>query len=71
MDSKESVKLAEEQLGKKWEFGTAASKKKWHNVAKDTLYNFKPRYSGDIMSSLKNLKDAETNLNHKWVIEDV
>lgn len=70
-DSKASLALAEAQAGHKWEFGTAASKKKWHNVAKDTLYNFAPRYDGEIDASLKNLADAQKKLNHKWDIEDL
>ena len=49
--------------------GTAESRKRWHNVAKDTLYDFQPRYDQDIQASLKNLGDAEAKLEHKWNIE--
>jgi phage-related protein len=50
--------------------GTAANKKRWHNKAKDTLYNFHPEFDRDIQASLKNLQDAETKLDHKWTIGD-
>ena len=38
--------------------GTAASRKKWHNEAKDILYNFAPQLDRDIITSKKNLDDA-------------
>ena len=47
-DTKNSLKVSEEQNDHKWVFGTAATKKKWHNKALDTLYNFQPRYEDDI-----------------------
>merc|ERR1711981_1261218 len=65
-----SLDLAEKQLSHKLIMGTEASKAKWHNVAKDTDYNFAPKLDGDVRITQKNLGDAETNLNHKWVIED-
>lgn len=51
--------------------GTAESKKKWHNVAKDTMYNFAPHLDLDMITTGKNLADTQTKLNHKWVIEDL
>ena len=51
--------------------GTAESRKKWHNVAKDTMYNFAPALDRDIITSKKNLEDAQVKLAHKWVIEDL
>jgi len=71
IDSKDSLGLAELNLGHKFGVGSAESKKKHHNVAKDTLYNFAPMLDVDIRTSQKNLDDAQTKLNHKWVIEDV
>jgi hypothetical protein len=70
IDSKASVEQAQEDLGHNWEFGTKASKARWHNKAKDTLYDFAPHLDGDMQTTAKNLKDAQTNLNHKWVIEE-
>ena len=35
----------------KWEFGTPFSKAKWHNKAKDTLYNFKPELDEDVKTT--------------------
>jgi hypothetical protein len=51
-------------MGHKIIMGTAESKKKWHNAAKDTMYNFAPRLDIDIITSKKNLADSETKLNH-------
>jgi len=39
--------------------GTKASKAKWHNDAKDTMYDFSPGVDEDIRASLKNLADTE------------
>lgn len=58
-------------IGEKFQIGTAASKEKWKNKAKDTDYDFNPALDGDVISTLKNLKDSEDNLGHKWVIQDV
>ena len=66
-----SLDLAEKALSHKLVMATEASKAKWHNVAKDTLYNFAPKLDGDIRASQKNLADSETNLGHKWVIDDL
>ncbi len=49
--------------------GTKKSRAKWHNDAKDTDYDFEPRYDEDVRASLKNLKDTEKKQNHKWVID--
>lgn len=58
-------------MGHNLVMGTKASKAKWHNVAKDTMYDFAPKLDADIRTTKKNLADSETNLGHKWVIEDV
>jgi len=70
IDSQASVSQAQTDLGHDWEFGTKASKAKWHNPAKDVDYNFAPKLDGDMITTDKNLKDAQTRLNHKWVIEE-
>jgi len=69
-DDFESLKLAEGMVGHKFQIGTAASKEKWKNPAKDVDYNFAPKMDGDVISTQKNLADAESSLGHKWVIED-
>jgi len=67
-DSHVDLALAEKALSHKLVMGTEASKAKWHNVAKDTDYNFAPKLDGDMVSTAKNLADSETNLGHKWTI---
>jgi len=59
IDSMNNLGSTELQLGHKFGVGSAESKKKYHNVAKDTLYNFAPEYDSDIISTQKNLNDAE------------
>lgn len=68
-DNHASLELAENALSHKLEMATEKSKAKWHNVAKDTNYNFAPKLDGDIRVTQKNLGDAETSLGHSWVIE--
>merc|ERR1719213_1307524 len=70
-DNFDSIKLAEGMIGHNLQLGTAASKAKWKNPAKDVDYNFRPALDGDVITTQKNLGDAETNLGHKWVIDDV
>jgi hypothetical protein len=43
---------------------------KWKNPAKDTDYNFRMALDEDMISTAKNLEDAQTNVGHKWVIDD-
>ena len=63
--------LASKMVGHHWDFGTDESKAKWHNPAKDTDYNFAPDLDHDMVSTAKHLGDAESKLNHKWVIDDL
>ena len=64
--SLDNIKLAEAKL--KWNItlGTEESKKKWHNVAKDTLYNFAPSLDDDIKITQKNIEDTSELLNHPF-----
>jgi hypothetical protein len=71
LDNHNSLEVAEGALGHKLIMGTEASKAKWHNVAKDTDYNFAPKLDQDMVITAKNLADSQTNLGHKWVIDDV
>jgi len=67
-DNFASLKLAEGMIGHNFQIGSAASKEKWANPAKDVDYNFAPALDGDVVSTMKNLDDSEKNLGHKWVI---
>jgi len=35
------------------------------------MYNYAPILDGDMISSVKNLNDAEDSLNYKWDITDL
>jgi hypothetical protein len=50
----------------KWNFGTPYSKAKWHNPAKDTLYNFSPELDEDVKTTKNSLRVAEDQLGHHW-----
>ena len=63
-----SLNVAEGITQNKLIMGTEESKAKWHNVAKDTDYNFAPALEGDIISTNKNLADSEKALNHHWAL---
>ena len=63
-----SLNVAEGITQHKLIMGTEESKAKWHNVAKDTDYNFAPALEGDIISTNKNLADSEKALNHHWAL---
>merc|ERR1712178_256045 len=47
-DNFASIKLAEGMVGHQFQIGTAASKEKWANPAKDVDYNFSPELDGDV-----------------------
>jgi hypothetical protein len=68
--TKNAISIAEAMHNHKIIMGTKESRAKWHNVAKDTQYDFAPEFDSHIKDSLKNLADSENNLGHKWVIED-
>ena len=59
-DSLDNERLASKMIGHQWKFKTAESKAKWHNKAKDTMYNFKPSLDSHIITSQKNLANAES-----------
>ena len=56
--TQKSIAIAEALYRHKWDFGTARSRalKKYHNVAKDTLYDFAPKLDSAIF-------DAQNYLN--------
>ena len=65
-----SIEIGEAAHAHKLIMGTPESKAKWHNVAKDTDYNFAPDLDEDMVHTAKHLADTQTRLGHQWVIED-
>lgn len=57
-----SIKISEDALNHKLIMGTADSKAKWHNVAKDTLYDYHPKLDGDVITTNRNIAAAEDTL---------
>ena len=47
--------------------GTPESKAKWHNVAKNTLYDYHPSLDKDVISTNKHITDAEDSLGKVMV----
>jgi hypothetical protein len=67
LNSLENVPIAEGLVGHKWtSMGSEENKKKFHNVAKDTLYDFDPKLSHEIIVSKSNLNEAEEKLKKKF-----
>ena len=66
--TQKSIAIAESLYRHKWDFGSARSKalKKYHNVAKDTLYDFAPKLDPEIVDAQNNLRNTEKRLNHFW-----
>jgi hypothetical protein len=64
-----SIEIGEAAHGHKLVMGTPESQAKWHNVAKDTDYNFAPDLDEDMVHTAKHLADTQTRLGHQWVIE--
>jgi hypothetical protein len=67
--TQKSISIAEALYRHKWDFGTARSRalKKYHNVAKDTLYDFAPKLDPEIVDAQNNIRNTERKLNHFWV----
>jgi hypothetical protein len=57
-----SIKIGEEMNKHKFIMGTADSRAKWHNVAKDTLYDYYPKLDSDVIVTNRNLDSAENTL---------
>ena len=60
----DSIAIGEKMNKHKFIMGTADSKAKWHNVAKDTLYNYYPKLDSDVIVTNRNLDAAE---NTSWI----
>jgi len=54
-----SISIAEAMLEHKLIMGTPESKAKYHNKAKDTLYNYNPSLDDDVKTTNRNLVNAE------------
>ena len=61
-----SLKKAEGIVKHHWEFGTDASKEKWKNPAKETMYNFAPDIDRDVKDTQSNLANTENALGHTY-----
>ena len=57
-----SIAIGEKINAHKFVMGTADSKAKWHNVAKDTLYDYYPKLDTDVVVTARNLDTAENTL---------
>jgi len=65
--TKNSIAIAEDMTHHKLVMGTDESRAKWHNVNKDTLYDYHPSLDKDVVSTQKHLTDAEDTLGHAMV----
>ena len=63
-----SLSIAEAMHRHNLIMGTPESRAKWHNVAKDTEYNFAPELDEDMKNTASHLGVAEGIRNHKWTI---
>lgn len=62
-----SIAIAEDMTHHKLKMGTAESKAKYHNVAKDVLYNYAPALDKDVVSTNKHITDAEDRIGTTMV----
>ena len=62
-----SIAIGEKMNSHKLIMGTADSRAKWHNVAKDTTYDYYPSLDKDVVSTNKHIADAEDLLGHSMV----
>lgn len=65
-----SIEIGEEAHAHKLIMATPESRAKWHNVAKDTLYNYAPDLDEDMVNTADHLVKAQDFLGHNWVIPD-
>jgi len=57
-----SLNISEKQNNHKLVMGTPESKAKYHNVAKDVLYDTQPSLDRDVVNTNKHIVDAEDTL---------
>lgn len=58
-DSLLNERVSSKLVGHEWKFKTAETAEKYHNKAKDTLYNFNMSLDGDMKDTIKHLTTAE------------
>ena len=58
-DNFESIRTAEGMTGHEFQIGSAESKAKWANKAKDTDYDFNPALDEDVIATRSNLGLAQ------------
>jgi len=63
----DSIAIGEKMNKHKLIMGTADSKAKWHNVAKDTLYNYYPKLDGDVVNTNRHMVEADDRLGYSMV----
>jgi len=61
-----SLNKAEGIVKHHWEFGTDASKEKWKNPAKETMYNFAAPLDKDVKDTQQSLSNTENALGHTY-----
>jgi len=63
-----SLSIAEEQKKHKLIMGTPESRAKYHNKAKDTLYDYNPKLDKDVITTQKNLEATEETLGKTFAL---
>lgn len=69
-ETRDSLATAQKMYNHKLEMGTAYTRAKWHNPAKDTLYDFHPELDSDIKITHNSARVASGSLGlgGKWWI---
>ena len=62
-----SIAIGEKMNNHKFIMGTADSKAKWHNVAKDTLYDYYPALDKDVVNTNRHIAEAEDKLGSTMI----
>jgi len=62
-----SLKISEKMNNHTLIMGTPESKAKYHVVSKDTLYNYSPALDKDVITTNKNIADAEDTLGKQMI----
>lgn len=67
-ETTDSIATAQKMYNHKLEMGTPYTRAKWHNPAKDTLYNFHPELDSDIKITHNSARVASGSLGlgGKW-----
>jgi len=62
-----SLNISEQMNKHKLIMGTPESKAKWHNIAKDTLYDYHPSLDKDVITTNRNIDAAEDTLGKQMI----